>query len=270
MQGLDTKRFLTRVEELAAHFLRDIKSISPQGPYFLGGYSFGGLVALEIAQLLRKGGEEVGLLALIAPTTQGPADEQLSPQVSNGGQSSSERFGSRILRHLRHMQELPRGAQVAYFTQCVVIMLVGMMLTPLIKRSKRLICKTCLRLGWMPHVLRLFFIREILISDVYRAASKAYRPERYDGRAVLILAEQDKFDSKVTWTAVIPNGLTSFAVPGDHIGILQVPHVGILAAHVRNCLNQAQQTLLVTKSARPASTRDNIIEFETVHAFERS
>ena len=149
-------------------------------------------------------------------------------------------------------------------------MLIGMILTPLSKKGKRLTCKTCWRLGWMPPALRASFIREVLYSDVYRAASRAYRPERYDGRAVLILAERERrLDPKVIWTALIPNGLTNFAVPGNHSGILQVPHVGVLAGHLRNCLNQAQQTRLVTKSARPASTRDNIVEFETAYAFER-
>ena len=61
VQGLDGNRFYTRVEELAAHYLKDIKAICPQGPYFLGGHSFGGLVAFEMAQQLRKAGDEVGL-----------------------------------------------------------------------------------------------------------------------------------------------------------------------------------------------------------------
>ena len=133
-----------------------------------------------------------------------------------------------------------------------------MILTPLTKKGKRLTCKTCWRLGWMPRGLRTFFIREILYSEVYSAASNAYRPERYDGGAVLILAEREKhegtLDRKVIWTSLIPNGLTNFALPGSHSGILLVPHVNLLAGVLRNCLNQAQQTLLVTKSARPAST----------------
>jgi thioesterase domain-containing protein/acyl carrier protein len=273
-QALDANRFITRVEELAAHYIRDIKRICPQGPYFLGGHSFGGLVAFEMAQQLREAGEEIGLLVLIDPTTPTHADQRLSSAVGicdSQKHSSSERFGSRILRHLRHLQELPRGTRARYVRQCFVMMLTGMILTPLSKKSKRLTCKICLQLGWtMPSPLRAFFIREVLYSGVYRAASKAYQPKRYYGRAALILAEQKgKFDPKVIWTALIPNGLTNYTVPGDHNGIVLEPQVGILAGHLRNCLNQAQQTLLATKSARPASTRDNIIEFETAYAFER-
>ena len=69
VQGLEGNRFYTRVEDLAAHYLRDVKAICPNGPYFLGGHSFGGLVAFEMASQLRRAGEEVGLLVLIDPTT---------------------------------------------------------------------------------------------------------------------------------------------------------------------------------------------------------
>jgi thioesterase domain-containing protein/acyl carrier protein len=52
-QGLDGKRpCLTRVPEMAERYLREIKRIQPEGPYRIGGYSFGGLVAYEMAQQL--------------------------------------------------------------------------------------------------------------------------------------------------------------------------------------------------------------------------
>jgi hypothetical protein len=43
----------TRVEDMAAHYLRDILEFQPEGPYYLEGMSFGGLVALEMAQMLK-------------------------------------------------------------------------------------------------------------------------------------------------------------------------------------------------------------------------
>lgn len=56
---------LTTVEDLAAAHLAAIKSAQPHGPYLLGGHCFGGSVAFEISQLLRRAGEEVRLLVLI-------------------------------------------------------------------------------------------------------------------------------------------------------------------------------------------------------------
>lgn len=53
------------MEEMASHYIAEIRSVQSSGPYFLGGASFGGTVAFEIAQQLTKQGEEVALLALL-------------------------------------------------------------------------------------------------------------------------------------------------------------------------------------------------------------
>ncbi|MEM7345915.1 MAG: amino acid adenylation domain-containing protein, partial [Chloroflexota bacterium] len=61
----------TQVEEMAAHYIQMIQTVQPEGPYFLGGHSFGGTVAFEITQQLQQQGHKIGLLALFdsaAPT----------------------------------------------------------------------------------------------------------------------------------------------------------------------------------------------------------
>jgi thioesterase domain-containing protein/acyl carrier protein len=55
----------TRVEDMAADYLSEIRTVQPHGPYHIGGFSFGGLVAFEMAQQLLVQGEAVGLLALL-------------------------------------------------------------------------------------------------------------------------------------------------------------------------------------------------------------
>jgi amino acid adenylation domain-containing protein len=56
---------LANVEELAAYYVEEIRRVQPHGPYRLGGFCFSGLVAYEMARLLRADGEDLGLLALI-------------------------------------------------------------------------------------------------------------------------------------------------------------------------------------------------------------
>jgi len=64
-QGLDGKLPpLTTVEDMASLYLKEIRKLQPQGPYFLGGHSMGGIIAFEMAQQLQRSGEVVGLLAL--------------------------------------------------------------------------------------------------------------------------------------------------------------------------------------------------------------
>jgi amino acid adenylation domain-containing protein len=52
------------VEAMAAEYLREVKARQPEGPYNLCGYSFGGLVAFEMARRLRESGDEVALVGL--------------------------------------------------------------------------------------------------------------------------------------------------------------------------------------------------------------
>lgn len=62
-QGEDGKPIrLTTVEDMAEQFIKEIRMVQPHGPYQLSGYSFGGIIAYEIAQQLRKAGEDVPVL----------------------------------------------------------------------------------------------------------------------------------------------------------------------------------------------------------------
>ncbi len=99
------------VEELARIQLDSIRAIQAHGPYRVAGYSFGGLVALEIAQQLRQSGETVELLFLLDPAEPFPdsyAVRLLSHGPSVGG--APERLGARVKRHLRQAVFHPRRA----------------------------------------------------------------------------------------------------------------------------------------------------------------
>jgi pimeloyl-ACP methyl ester carboxylesterase len=50
---------------MATRYLRVLRKVQPSGPYFLGGYSMGGIVAYEMARRLLAEGDKVGLLALL-------------------------------------------------------------------------------------------------------------------------------------------------------------------------------------------------------------
>jgi len=64
-QGLDGKsRPLETFEEMAAHYLREVRKIQPRGPYLLGGYCLGGTIAYEMAQGLLAAGEKVPMVAM--------------------------------------------------------------------------------------------------------------------------------------------------------------------------------------------------------------
>jgi thioesterase domain-containing protein len=63
INGLDEPQ--DRIEDMAEFHLEAIRQTQPRGPYFLIGYSLGGLLTLEIAQRLSQNGERIALLAML-------------------------------------------------------------------------------------------------------------------------------------------------------------------------------------------------------------
>lgn len=69
------------LEEMAAEYVRTIRTVQPEGPYRLGGWSFGGAVAFEMARQLRAAGARVDLLALL---------DSWSPELSGAAMTEAE------------------------------------------------------------------------------------------------------------------------------------------------------------------------------------
>jgi len=62
LNGIDEP--ITTVKEMAAHYIAEIVKHNPRGPYYIGGHSFGGYVAFEMAKQLREMDKEVGKVIL--------------------------------------------------------------------------------------------------------------------------------------------------------------------------------------------------------------
>jgi amino acid adenylation domain-containing protein len=69
------------IEEMASCYISAIKTLQPEGPYLLGGWSMGGLVAFEMASQLTNRGEQVGLLAIIDTKSSNPDEERLDESI---------------------------------------------------------------------------------------------------------------------------------------------------------------------------------------------
>ncbi len=64
--GLDgVSQPLQTIEEMAACYVRELRTVQPRGPYYLGGYCLGGTISYEMAQILRREGEKVPLVAML-------------------------------------------------------------------------------------------------------------------------------------------------------------------------------------------------------------
>lgn len=90
------------VESMARAYVGHLRGVQPRGPYSLWGFSFGGVVALEIARLLARDGEAVEHVGLIDTYVRQDLD----------GWASARDAGRRALRRLRHMPIPELGAYV--------------------------------------------------------------------------------------------------------------------------------------------------------------
>ena len=103
-QGLDGKHVChTSIEDMAAHYLAEIRTVQSRGPYYLGGFSLGGLVAYEMACQLRARGEEVGLLALF-DTYAGnpkPVNESLLDLLRHPARAQLQRLPGELRKKVR-------------------------------------------------------------------------------------------------------------------------------------------------------------------------
>ena len=96
----------TTVEAMANHYKAEIRRVQPRGPYYLGGYCFGGIVAFETAQRLQKDGDTVDLLALLDPDKfthpQMPVSHMSVPRAPRPRES----YRDQLRRHFETLKSL--------------------------------------------------------------------------------------------------------------------------------------------------------------------
>lgn len=118
-RGLTGREAHHTIEEMARDYIEEMRTVQPRGPYYIGGYCFGGRVALEMAQQLRARGEEVSLLAVLAlyePPK--PPAASLSPwQRLLNAFTTNEPFGERVQFHFARFRRLGPGTRLAYLME---------------------------------------------------------------------------------------------------------------------------------------------------------
>ena len=229
-QGLDGQTPPhTSVESMASHYIKEIRTVQPKGPYFLAGGSMGGTFAFEMAHNLQAEGEEVALLALIDSHMPGfIGKRRRNPSIS-------ERY--RVNFHIDNMKYLGLKQKLTYIIERLIN----------IRRrvSHNIWVKT--REGAFKFYQ---FIGQPLpraFRDVHSANSRAlkmYSPKPYSGHVVLFRASEGfpgcQCGPDLGWSTVTNEGLEIREVPGSHTGIYRDPNVQVLAQELKASLSDAQ------------------------------
>lgn len=220
--GLEEDAFpFTRVEEMTERYLEEIRSFQGEGPYQLGGYCFGGLIALEIARQLREQDEQVSLLVLVALDLRG-----LLALAAREPGSRSRRAGTWTARfwdrHVRHHRDRLAGltpSEALGYLSRRLRWRFGDLRLKIAHRPMRQISRVTKHyVPRFPYPGRIIYFRESETTSTYRAAN---RPP----------LDPD---------ALATGGLEIHDVPGDHDEMLLEPHVGVVAERLRDCLERAR------------------------------
>ncbi|MFH8370140.1 amino acid adenylation domain-containing protein [Streptomyces sp. NPDC018031] len=226
---------LRSVEELAAGYLAAIRRVQPHGPYTLGGWSFGGFVALEMARQLRRQGERTAHVFLLDTVALEPGklttidDEALLTWffwellfLELGGESPE----AHIPRHLDSLAE-----------------------------KFEFIAQRGVDLGVLPPGSSAAIVRRLF--GVYAAnwqAALDYSGQTFDVDFTLLRASQPLpqvlLDMHTTagtlhrdpyngWRDRTTGELTVVEVPGDHLLIMEEPYVPVMAAKIMRMIDEA-------------------------------
>jgi amino acid adenylation domain-containing protein/FkbM family methyltransferase len=213
----------TTVEDMATHYLNEMKTIQPRGPYFLGGWSMGGVVAFEIAQQIRMQGEQVGLLALL--DSRAPA---LALDISETAelllmQTFAQDLGldlESIRFSQNELERLGPDEQLSYLFACA--------------RASNILPPD-LELDQLQRLYQLFKIN--------RGAMLSYMPQSKQDRITLLRTEEyspaNGHIGAAGWESFATEGVEVYVVQGNHFNMIREPFVKTLASQLRACLDAA-------------------------------
>jgi thioesterase domain-containing protein/acyl carrier protein len=216
----------TTLQQIAATYLNLIEETFGDEPLLLGGWSFGALLALEIAQQLAHRGRAPLRLLLIDPTDPSPGGER-------GGTACGEVVAARtVLTDLYYSQPVVVSSDLAAHT-----------LPPINTLDDALALGK--HHGLLPASLSALEFRGLV--ELYRrhiTAVNRYTPTPYPGTSSLYLAttrlaaacEPDRSD----WQELLIGPLAVQAIPATHYSLLQPPTVDLLAAHIQHDLDAGQ------------------------------
>lgn len=208
------------VPKIATRYLQSIRTLQPHGPYYLAGESFGGVVALEMAQQLNAVGEEVALVVLMdtyAPNVQRRLSFTQRWQLHWRSllQQGLPYLGEKVQKNLNQVRQKLFSHFYKVYQQ--------------------------LSLGEEQELQSFAEAAHADIrAEVREQAIQSYVPQPYAGRVVLFRAqERDTFERELGpglgWESLLEN-LQVFEVAGDHLGILKAPHVQAITAQLKRYL----------------------------------
>ena len=220
--GLDGQQTpFTSIEAMAAHYINEIGQLQPEGSYYLGGRSFGGVVAYEMAQQLRAQGRHVALVALLDTDPIG----WLKLFKRGTALRLQARFLTlRIRRHLSNLQGLKLFGKLNYIREKVVY-----------KKRKvetwRWQIEQKLKSERDPDLVDT--LRDV--EEFNYLAATNYKPCIYPDRVTFFYATEEvgSLENQFGWQTLATGGVEVVEIPGNHQSMIKSPNVELLAEQLK-------------------------------------
>jgi thioesterase domain-containing protein/acyl carrier protein len=204
---------LTCVLEMAEVYTAALRALQPQGPYYLGGASFGGTLAYAMAQQLIAQGEKVDFLGLIDTPSQGNMLEPFEETIDI--LFFMLKVGNKAEIEMETLRAMDEAQQLEFFLQ---------------QSNGRFASADELKT-----MLKVFKMNERAMWN--------YDPPPYPGKLHYFLArEQSDFSARTPahgWIALAEQGIEIYTVPGNHTSMNEEPHVRHLAGYLEQSLKQS-------------------------------
>jgi len=228
-RGLDGKQpFLTRIEDMAAYYVSEIKNIQPEGPYLLGGYCLGGTIALEMARQFHAQGQEVPLLALLE-TYNWANLPIMSLPVNLRHQLQKIKF------HWRNFLLLDSGGKNVFFREKI---------SELKRRSKLWYGPALSKISHKSESNNRQHLLLFQLWQINDRAALSYVPGFYQGKISLFLPGKRYtiHDTPEMMWSKMAEEIEIHELPVYPAGSLVEPFVRILAEKLKACINKALET----------------------------
>jgi amino acid adenylation domain-containing protein len=212
------------IDDMAVDYLKYVRLVQPSGPYFLGGYSAGGLVAFEMARLLQESGEKVDLVVLF--------DSYLHPQSLAEPAPEAGTYPAGLKRPLAAIRR--RIVQMKASAPDKRTGIVARDLARFWATIKLKIYSQTRKWHWTP--VRLDAVSAFLF------AIRNYRPRPLNARVTLFLADLNAPSSAKTlpavWRALVTGHLEVHHLATDHDRLLEAPFAQELANRIEEQIEE--------------------------------
>jgi len=237
----NAKDVANSIEEMAQSYCEAIRTLQPRGPYSLGGWSLGGVIAFEMAKQLRQQGEDISLLTIIDVEAHGRRESSGEPQGADSVQA---------LMALCGMLEIYTGREVPVRKED----LEGLSAN---QRAEFVFREMSSR-DLLPAEIDLdYFLRYLNIYDSNLRAMNDYTPETYDGKIVVFPSSDEASkihaprheDPTMGWQKHSSVPIAWHRIPGNHLTMMTAPNVRTLARLLQSYLEEKISPLpIVTES----------------------